>query len=77
MGLFVVYQKFKETETEVEYHYGHSATDLDMRLVLDKSDPTGPPKEGPYDPVTQKVIGLLNSRLAEIDRWPGGGAIQS
>lgn len=37
MGIFIRYRKFRETDTDVEYHYGQSETDLYQRLVIDKS----------------------------------------
>jgi hypothetical protein len=76
MGLFLIYEKFTETETEVEYHYGHGLDKLDKRLVIDKSAPEGPLKEGSPDGMAQRVIGLVLSRR-EGDAWPDGGALQS
>ncbi len=45
MAIFVIYRKFRETDTDVEYHYGKSEEDLNERVVIDKRDPMGPPKE--------------------------------
>ncbi|MDQ3716661.1 MAG: hypothetical protein M3381_11710 [Actinomycetota bacterium] len=76
MAIYVVYRKSKETETQVTYQYGHGENEMDMTLVIDKANPTVAPKEGPYDPIAQKVIGQVNSRREGPDQWPGGGAIQ-
>jgi hypothetical protein len=71
----VIYRKFRETDTDVEYHYGKSEGDLNERVVIDKRDPTGPPKECSSQ-LGRKVIGRVNSERTD-DEWPGGGAIQS
>ena len=39
MAIFILYRKSRENDTDVEYHYGKSETDLNQRLVIDKSDP--------------------------------------
>ncbi len=76
MGMILIYQKAKETETEVEYLYGHSLTKLDKSLVMEKSDPTGP-EDDPRDLMAQRVIGLIMSQRTEQTPWPEGGAIQA
>jgi hypothetical protein len=75
MGLFVLYRKVSETETEVAYQYGDSETELNQRLVIDKTGPIGRPKVCP-DGIGQKVIAWVNSERT-TDQWPDGGAIQS
>lgn len=76
MGMFLVFQKAKETETQVEYQYGHSLTNLDKSVLIDKSNPTGP-KDDPRDPMAQRVIGMVLSRRTEGNPWPESGALQS
>lgn len=85
MAIYIVYRKFRETDTDVEYHYGKSETDLNQRLVIDKSDPNRRLKEASESRMASKIVGRLLCNLedggidtqAKIDGWPGGGAIQS
>ncbi len=77
MAMTLIYQKVKETETEVEYRYGHSLTKLDKSVVIDKSDPTGPEKDDPRDPMAQRAIGLIMSQRTEQTPWPESGAHES
>jgi len=76
MALFVLYQKTSETETHVEYQYGKSETELNHRLILDKTDPIGRPKHLSEDRMAYKVISRVLSEQAN-DQWPDGGVIQS
>lgn len=77
MGMFLVFQKTRESETTVEYQYGHSLTNLDKSLVIDKAHPTGPQKDGPRNAMAQRVVGLVMSRRTDLDPWPESGALQS
>jgi hypothetical protein len=76
MGLSLVFQKAKETETEVEYRWGHSLTEMDNIVVMEKSDPTGP-EDDPRDLMAQRVIGLVMSRRTDQNPWPEAGAHES
>lgn len=76
MGLCLVFQKARETATEVEYQFGHSLTKMDRSVLIEKSDPTGP-EDDPRDPMAQRVIGLVLSRRTDQVPWPEAGALES
>ena len=86
MAIYILYEKFRETDSEVEYHYGSSKTELNERLVIDKSGPGGELKDPGGDPRTAgDVVGRILYNLhkqgvdlqAKIVSWPDAGAIQA
>lgn len=85
MPWYFMWKKVGETETEVEYHYGETNSkkmmdaqaegrqpELSGRLVIDKSDPTGPLKEDAHG-WARKARGEVNALRATTGQWPEGG----
>ncbi|MCI4065037.1 hypothetical protein MRQ36_21715 [Micromonospora sp. R77] len=71
MAILVDFRKTRETETQVEYRFGHP--EMDRLLVIEKSTLAGTPSDGTVDRTYAAVFTKILRLRRERESWPAGG----